>query len=108
STAERALAPRDVPGGEPLGPESGELRAVVRRGSRVAQEVGELKALELAAELGHEEVVLIHDRESGLRGAIAIHDLTFGPGVGGTRMRVYPTYEAGVVDALRLARAMTY
>jgi leucine dehydrogenase len=74
----------------------------------VAQEVGELKALELAAELGHEEVVLLHDRESGLRGAIAIHDSTFGPSVGGTRMRVYSCYEEAVVDALRLARAMTY
>jgi leucine dehydrogenase len=74
----------------------------------MAQEVGELKALELGAQLGHEEVVLIQDRESGLRGAIAIHDSTFGPSVGGTRMRVYPTYDDAVVDALRLARAMTY
>ena len=74
----------------------------------MAQEVGELRALELGAELGHEEVVLLHDRDSGLRGAIAIHDSTFGPGVGGTRMRVYSSYEEAVVDALRLARAMTY
>ena len=70
--------------------------------------MGELRALELAAELGHEEVVLIQDRESGLRGAIAIHDSTFGPSVGGTRMRMYPSYDDAVVDALRLARAMTY
>lgn len=74
----------------------------------MAQEVGELKALELGAQLGHEEVVLIQDRESGLRGAIAIHDSTFGPSVGGTRMRVYSSYDDAVVDALRLARAMTY
>ena len=74
----------------------------------MAEEVGELAALALAVELGHEEVILLHDRESGLRGAIAIHDSSFGPGVGGTRMRVYPTYEHAVVDALRLARAMTY
>ncbi len=74
----------------------------------MAQEMGELRALELAQALGHEEVVLLHDRESGLRGAIAIHDSTFGPSVGGTRMRVYATYDDAVVDALRLARAMTY
>jgi leucine dehydrogenase len=74
----------------------------------MAEEVGELAALELAAKLGHEEVVLLHDRDSGLRGAIAIHDSTFGPSVGGTRMRVYSTYDDAVVDALRLARAMTY
>ena len=70
--------------------------------------MGELKALELAAQLGHEEVVLLQDRDSGLRGAIAIHDSTFGPSVGGTRMRPYASYEDAVVDALRLARAMTY
>ncbi|MEO8360505.1 MAG: Glu/Leu/Phe/Val dehydrogenase dimerization domain-containing protein [Vicinamibacteria bacterium] len=68
----------------------------------------EVKALDLAAQLGHEEVVVLHDRESGLRGVIAIHDSTFGPSVGGTRMRVYPDFDSAVVDALRLARAMTY
>lgn len=70
--------------------------------------MGELKALELLAELGHEEVVLLHDREAGLRAVIAIHDSTFGPSVGGTRMRGYETFDHAVVDALRLARAMTY
>jgi len=70
--------------------------------------VVELKALPLAVDLGHEEVVLLHDRDSGLRGAIAIHDSTFGPSVGGTRMRTYPSFDDAVVDALRLARAMTY
>lgn len=74
----------------------------------MAQEVDEVRALDLATELGHEEVILLHDKESGLRGAIALHDSTFGPGVGGTRMRPYATYNDAVVDALRLARAMTY
>ncbi len=70
--------------------------------------MGELRALELSAQLGHEEVVLLHDRDSGLRGVIAIHDSTFGPSVGGTRMREYASFDDAVVDALRLARAMTY
>ena len=64
-------------------------------------------ALALAQELGHEEVVLLHDAASGLRAVIAIHDTTRGPAVGGTRMRTYPSFDAAVVDALRLARAMT-
>lgn len=68
----------------------------------------EARAFPLAAELGHEEVILLQDRESGLRGVIAIHDSTFGPSVGGTRMRVYPTFEDAAIDAMRLARAMTY
>jgi leucine dehydrogenase len=38
---------------------------------------------------------------------IAVHDTTLGPAVGGTRMRTYPSFDAAVVDALRLARAMT-
>jgi leucine dehydrogenase len=64
-------------------------------------------ALALAQELGHEELVLLHDAASGLRAVIAIHDTTLGPAVGGTRMRTYPSFDAAVVDALRLARAMT-
>jgi leucine dehydrogenase len=67
-----------------------------------------VSALDLAIELGHEEVVLLHDRATGLRGVIAIHDTTFGPAAGGTRMRLYPSFDEAVVDALRLSRAMTY
>src|SRR5262245_8353604 len=66
-----------------------------------------MKALELARELGHEELRAIHDRETGLRAYIALHDTTLGPAAGGTRMREYPTLEAAAVDALRLARAKT-
>jgi leucine dehydrogenase len=65
-------------------------------------------ALALAERLGHEEVVLLHDRTCGLRAVIAIHDTTLGPAVGGTRMRTYASFEDAVVDALRLSRAMTY
>ena len=74
----------------------------------MAEEVGELGAFDLAAKLGHEEVLLLQDKEAGLLGVIAIHDSTFGPSVGGTRMRAYASYEEAVIDALRLARAMTY
>jgi len=65
-------------------------------------------ALELAAELGHEELILVRDRASGLRAVIAIHDTRLGPAVGGTRMRAYPSLDDAVADALRLSRAMTY
>ena len=67
-----------------------------------------VRALELAVELGHEEVVFVHDRAAGLRAVIAIHDTTLGPAVGGTRMRLYPSLDDAAADALRLARAMTY
>jgi leucine dehydrogenase len=67
-----------------------------------------MTALDLVRELGHEELVVLHDREAGLRAVIAIHDTSLGPAVGGTRMRLYPGLEQAVVDALRLSRAMTY
>ena len=38
-----------------------------------------------------EQVVYCHDRASGLRAIIAIHDTTIGPALGGIRMRPYPT-----------------
>jgi leucine dehydrogenase len=66
------------------------------------------QALALFDEMGAEELVLVHDRPSGLRAIVAIHDTTLGPAVGGTRMRPYPTLDDAAVDALRLARAMTY
>jgi leucine dehydrogenase len=66
-----------------------------------------MNALELARELGHEELLALHDRETGLRAFIALHDTTLGPAAGGTRMRTYPSPDAAAVDALRLARAMT-
>jgi len=67
-----------------------------------------MTALELARAMGHEEVILVQDRAAGLRAVIAIHDTTLGPAVGGTRMRLYPSLDDAAVDALRLARAMTY
>jgi len=52
--------------------------------------------------------VLLHDAGVPLRAVIAIHDTTLGPAVGGTRMRLYPSFDDAVTDALRLSRAMTY
>src|SRR5437899_3151401 len=55
-----------------------------------------------------EQVVFCHDRTSGLRAIIAIHNTTIGPALGGIRMRPYPTEQDALVDVLRLARAMTF
>lgn len=63
--------------------------------------------LDLARQLGHEEVVILQDAASGLRAVIAIHDTTLGPAVGGTRMRAYASFDEATADALRLSRAMT-
>ena len=58
--------------------------------------------------MGHEQLVLCHDESCGYRGIIAIHSTTLGPALGGTRFWQYATSEEAVIDALRLARGMTY
>lgn len=55
-----------------------------------------------------EQVVVCQDRQSGLKGIIVIHDTTLGPALGGTRMWTYASEEEAFLDALRLARGMTY
>jgi len=56
----------------------------------------------------YEQLVFCHDEVSGLKAIIAIHDTTLGPALGGARMWTYATEEDAIVDALRLARGMTY
>ncbi|MGH7281277.1 MAG: Leu/Phe/Val dehydrogenase [Polyangiaceae bacterium] len=48
------------------------------------------------------------DKASHLRAIVAIHDTRLGPSLGGCRFLPYDTDEAAVIDALRLARGMTY
>lgn len=67
-----------------------------------------MRFFEMIAEMGHEQVVMCHDRASGYRGIIAVHDTTLGPALGGLRFYNYATDEAAFVDALRLSRGMTY
>lgn len=55
-----------------------------------------------------EQVVFCRDPEAGLSSVIAIHDTTFGPSLGGIRMRAYPSEADALADALNLAEAMTY
>ncbi|HLJ07102.1 MAG TPA: Glu/Leu/Phe/Val dehydrogenase dimerization domain-containing protein, partial [Acidimicrobiia bacterium] len=57
--------------------------------------------------LDTEELVVFHDRASGLGAAIAIDDSTLGPAIGGVRWRRYPDEAAAVTEVRRLARVMT-
>jgi len=56
---------------------------------------------------GTEELIVTHDRATGLGAVVAIDDTTLGPGVGGVRWRAYPDESAAVAEARRLARVMT-
>jgi leucine dehydrogenase len=48
------------------------------------------------------------DKASQLQAIVAIHDSRLGPALGGCRFIEYDTDEAAYIDALRLARGMTY
>ena len=54
------------------------------------------------------EVHVRRDAESGLAAIVAIHDSRLGPALGGSRFINYAHEELALVDALRLARGMTY
>jgi leucine dehydrogenase len=54
-----------------------------------------------------EQLTVCSDRESGLRAVIAVDDTTLGPGLGGVRWLSYPSGQAAVDEARRLARSMT-
>jgi leucine dehydrogenase len=57
---------------------------------------------------GHEDLRLVRGPRSGATIAIAVHSTALGPALGGVRMWHYDSAADGVLDALRLARAMTY
>jgi leucine dehydrogenase len=67
-----------------------------------------MEMFKLIGEHAHEQVVFCYEPSCGYRGIIAIHDTTLGPALGGTRFWNYASDEEAIVDALRLARGMTY
>ena len=67
-----------------------------------------MKLFDTIAEMGHEQLVLCQDSATGYRGIIAVHSTVLGPALGGTRFWSYASDEEAIVDALRLARGMTY
>ena len=67
-----------------------------------------MQLFETIASMGHEQLVICNDASAGYRGIIAIHSTTLGPALGGTRFWQYANDDEAIVDALRLARGMTY
>ena len=67
-----------------------------------------MQIFETIASMGHEQLMLCHDPAACYRGIIAIHSTVLGPALGGTRFWSYASDEDAIVDALRLARGMTY
>ena len=56
----------------------------------------------------HELVKFFSDKETGLRGILAIHSTVRGPAVGGTRYFPYSSDEEALEDVLRLSKSMSY
>ena len=54
------------------------------------------------------EVHVKLDKATHLQAIVAIHDSRLGPALGGCRFIEYDTDDAAIIDALRLARGMTY
>lgn len=67
-----------------------------------------MNLFEPLSELGHEQVVFFHHRESRLRCIVAIHSTVLGPALGGLRMWPYASEDDALKDALRQSRAMTH
>lgn len=56
----------------------------------------------------HEQIVFCHDKDTGLKAIIGIHNTVLGPSLGGTRMWHYTSEWEALNDVLRLSRGMTY
>lgn len=67
-----------------------------------------MKIFEYLERYGYEQLVFCHDKTSGLKAIIGIHNTTLGPALGGTRMMNYENEDDAILDVLRLARGMTY
>lgn len=57
---------------------------------------------------GHEHVAFAHDKASGLKAIVAIHNTNLGPSLGGCRMFPYASDADALRDVLRLSRGMSY
>jgi leucine dehydrogenase len=62
----------------------------------------------MMANYDYGEVHFARDGATGLRAIVAIHDTRLGPALGGCRFLRYDDEADAVLDALRLARGMTY
>lgn len=56
----------------------------------------------------HEQVMFFNDKETGLKGIIAVHNTVLGPSLGGCRIWNYEHESDALWDVLRLSRGMTF
>lgn len=99
----------------PIAPRWPKCRGLVRHSADIEELDSFLPqwVLNLSVELSRwslketEHLTICSDRASGLQSVIAIDDTTLGPGLGGVRWLSYPSEQAAIDEARRLARVMT-
>lgn len=72
-----------------------------------AQESG-LDLFDLMNQNQYEQIVMCAEPHTRLKAVICIHNTTLGPALGGIRMWPYANERDAIVDAMRLARGMTF
>ena len=68
----------------------------------------EAKVFEMMEPMEHEQVMFFYDKETGLKGIIAVHNTVLGPSLGGCRIWHYDDESDALWDVLRLSRGMTF
>lgn len=68
----------------------------------------ESNILALMNQMEHENLLFFNDKDTGLKGIIAVHDTTLGPSLGGCRIWNYQNEADAAWDVLRLSRGMTF
>lgn len=71
-------------------------------------DTGAMDVFQEASALGFGDIHIKVDPDCGLHAIIAIHSTRLGPALGGCRCIPYVSTEAALLDAMRLARGMTY
>lgn len=66
-----------------------------------------MEKFEYMEKYGFEQLVYLYDRNTGLKGAICIHNTTLGPALGGTRVWQYESEDEAIYDVMRLAKGMS-
>ena len=73
-----------------------------------AADAAGLELFDLMNQYQYEQIVMCHEPYTGLKAIICIHNTTLGPALGGIRMWPYQNEREAIVDAMRLARGMTF
>lgn len=79
--------------------ESNVMKSVERKNAHV---------FEMIEPMEHEQVMYFNDKDTGLKGIIAVHNTVLGPSLGGCRIWNYDNESDALWDVLRLSRGMTF